>query len=212
MITLMLLLFAGTIFCEFLRFWKNRKIKYPQKFLPTHRTLVNTTTTSWWFSTLDPWSFSLIVSAFSLLPSRACHHELEKVTFDYIWSWEFHEWNMKLCYQISCSGAAPCGMFDVVKSTWRLWCLDIAAAEQPQSGHCQWISKLSFYFRFATSQNLARLHEIAKISTRKIIAIPKSQNFVLANNSNNKVVSLFLVLRAHWFSAPGEKKKQALSH
>ena len=35
--TLLLLLFAGTIFCEFLRFGKNRKIKYPQKFLPTHQ-------------------------------------------------------------------------------------------------------------------------------------------------------------------------------
>ena len=83
--TLMLLLFAGTIFCEFLRFWKNRKIKYPQKFLSTHRTLwLIQPQTAWWFSTLDPWSFSLIVSAFSFLPSRACHHELEKVTFDYI--------------------------------------------------------------------------------------------------------------------------------
>ena len=30
----------------------------------------------------------------------------------------------------------------------------------------------------------ARLHEIAKISTRNIVGIPKSQNFVLANNSN----------------------------
>ena len=36
-VTLLLLLFAGTIFCEFLRFGKNRKIKYPQKFLPTHQ-------------------------------------------------------------------------------------------------------------------------------------------------------------------------------
>ena len=35
--TLLLLLFAGTVFCEFLRFGKNRKIKYPQKFLPTHQ-------------------------------------------------------------------------------------------------------------------------------------------------------------------------------
>ena len=34
--TLLLLLFAGTIFCEFLRFGKNCKIKYPQNFLPTH--------------------------------------------------------------------------------------------------------------------------------------------------------------------------------
>ena len=44
-----------------------------------------------------------------------------------------------------------------------------------------------FTFGCAKSQNLARLHEIAKISTRKIIPLPKSQNFVLANNSNNKV-------------------------
>ena len=38
------------------------------------------------------------------------------------------------------------------------------------------------------SQNLARLREIAKINTRKIVEIPKSQNFVLANNGNNKVM------------------------
>ena len=44
-----------------------------------------------------------------------------------------------------------------------------------------------FTFGCAKSQNLARLHEIAKISTRKIIPLPKLQNFVLANNSNNKV-------------------------
>ena len=35
--TLLLLLFAGTVFCEFLRFGKIRKIKYPQKFLPTYQ-------------------------------------------------------------------------------------------------------------------------------------------------------------------------------
>ena len=34
---LLLLLFAGTIFCEFLRFGENRKIKYPQKCLPTYQ-------------------------------------------------------------------------------------------------------------------------------------------------------------------------------
>ena len=38
-------------------------------------------------------------------------------------------------------------------------------------------------------ESLARLREIAKINTCKIVAIPKSQNFVLANNSNNKVFS-----------------------
>ena len=37
LITLLLLLFAGTIVCEFLRFGKNRKIKYPQKFLPAYQ-------------------------------------------------------------------------------------------------------------------------------------------------------------------------------
>ena len=51
----------------------------------------------------------------------------------------------------------------------------------------KWVSKLSFYLGCAKSQNLARLREIAKINTRKIIGIPKSQNFVLANNSYIKV-------------------------
>ena len=44
----------------------------------------------------------------------------------------------------------------------------------------QWGSKLSFTFDWAKSQSLARLREIAKVNTRKIIGIPKSQNFVLA--------------------------------
>ena len=52
----------------------------------------------------------------------------------------------------------------------------------------QWISRLSYSIGCPKSQSLARLREIAKINTRKIVAIPKSQNFVLANNSNNKVV------------------------
>ena len=55
----------------------------------------------------------------------------------------------------------------------------------------KWVSKLSFYLGCAKSQNLARLREIAKINTRKIIGIPKSQNFVLANNSNIKVLGRF---------------------
>ena len=38
------------------------------------------------------------------------------------------------------------------------------------------------------SQKLARIREITKINTRNMVGIPKSQNFVLANNSNNKVV------------------------
>ena len=51
----------------------------------------------------------------------------------------------------------------------------------------KWILKLSLYLGCVKSQNLARLGEIAKINTRKIIGTPKSQNFVLANNSNIKV-------------------------
>ena len=53
----------------------------------------------------------------------------------------------------------------------------------------QWISRLSYSIGCPKSQSLARLREIAKINTRKIVAILKSQNFVLANNSNNKVSS-----------------------
>ena len=53
----------------------------------------------------------------------------------------------------------------------------------------QWISRLSYFIGCPKSQSSARLREIAKINTRKIIAIPKSQNFVLANNSNNNWIS-----------------------
>ena len=75
--TLVLLLFAGTIFCEFLRFGKNRKIKYPQKFLPTYHQA------PWYWCIYkhklrDDFSFwimhdlsLLFVSAFSFLPSGA---------------------------------------------------------------------------------------------------------------------------------------------
>ena len=80
---LLLLLFAGTIFCEFLRFGKNRKIKYPQKFLPTYQA-------PWCIynhKLRDDFPFwirhnlsLLIISAFPFflpVPSRA-----RKVTFD----------------------------------------------------------------------------------------------------------------------------------
>ena len=63
----------------------------------------------------------------------------------------------------------------------------------------QWVSKLSFTFDCAKSQNLARLGEIAKINTRKTVGIPKSQNFVLANNSNNKVVNHKFELESPFF-------------
>ena len=47
--------------------------------------------------------------------------------------------------------------------------------------------QVGLYLGCVKSQNLARLGESAKINTRKIIGTPKSQNFVLANNSNIKV-------------------------
>ena len=72
--TLLLLLFAGTIFCEFLRFGKNRKIKYPQKFLPTHHHCgVCTITNCVMLATFGAHANHslLIFSAFSFLP-QAC--------------------------------------------------------------------------------------------------------------------------------------------
>ena len=75
--------------------WKNRKIKYPQKFLPTHQALwrIHNHKLCDVFTLEDQeCMFScalgdmhnhspLIVSAFSFLPSPR-HHELEKVTFE----------------------------------------------------------------------------------------------------------------------------------
>ena len=83
--TLLLLLFAGTIFCEFLRFGKNRKIKYPQKFLPTIRHHgVYTITNCVMFSPLEH-ALSFFFDCFRVFfPSFPRHHELEKVTMDNI--------------------------------------------------------------------------------------------------------------------------------
>ena len=67
--TLLLLLFAGTIFCEFLRFGKNRKIKYPQKFLPTYQAIWSGVHVSTITNCVMPNHSLLIVSAFSFLPS-----------------------------------------------------------------------------------------------------------------------------------------------
>ena len=64
--------------------------------------------------------------------------------------------------------------------------LDIATFTKPVDFEVE-----PFTFGCVKLQNLAWLREIAKINTRKIVRIPKSQNFVLANNSNNKVVLKF---------------------
>ena len=104
------------------------------------------------------------------------HHELKKVTFDDRWSYEFYERLFSL--------ENGCTLHHVAcfKSIYtKTACTSVQTVSQ-------WVSKLSFTFDCAKSQNLARLREIAKVNTRKIVGIPKSQNFVLANNSNNKVV------------------------
>ena len=92
--TLLLLLFAGTIFCEFLRFGKNRKIKYSQKFLPTYQA-------PWYNHYLrDDFPFwirhnlsLLIIFAFPFflpVPSRARKSDV----WWYRWWCEFLEWNL----------------------------------------------------------------------------------------------------------------------
>ena len=139
----------------------------------------------------------LSVSAFSFFPSRA-------VTSSRKWRLmtsmivAVSRAKLKLCsYRIMpWVHAAPCGMVHV--NSRRLhehvtyYCI---TSQQLQSSHCDIYYKASrfqswafyVYLWLRESQNLARLREIAKFSTRNIVGIPKSQNFVLANNSNNKV-------------------------
>ena len=87
---------------------------------------------------------------------------------------------------------ARCTMWHVSRRSTRKLHVHVLTLQQLQSRQyytlvSQWVSKLSFYLWLREVANLARLREIAKINTRKIVGIPKSQNFVLANNSNNKV-------------------------
>ena len=126
--TLLLLLFAGTIFCEFLRFGKNRKIKYPQKFLPTHLAL--------WCKYNHKlrdvchfraciiilfWSFMPFLFLFPL-PSRACESD--------VWwyrSWEFHEQN---------SNSVPTGRITGARCT-----ICHVSCKSKQRLHCSKFSK-----------------------------------------------------------------------
>ena len=195
--TLLLLLFAGIIFCEFLRFGKNRKIKYPQKFLPTYQAP--------WFiynhKLRDDYPFwimhnlsLLIVSAFSFLPSGAITSSkkwrlmlsmivgVSRVNFVLRFTGPSNDGctvhHVECCYMKTTMylllHVLDCNNFSLDTPT--------LLSQSSQS----W----AFTFGCAKSQNLARFHEIAKISTRKIVTFPKSQNFVLANNSNNKVAPI----------------------
>ena len=81
--------------------------------------------------------------------------------------------------------AAPCGMFHVNLQEDDVY-IRCSNFSQETATFTKPVG-FSFPFGCAKSQNLAVLREIAKYNTRKIVRIPKSQNFVLANNSNIKV-------------------------
>ena len=188
-ITLLLLLFAGTIFCEFLRFGKIRKIKYLQKFLPTYQvlrctrlqsqTLVTNSGMGCHISTC--FAILFIVSAFSFF--SCCT----------VMSWRkwslmtvMATWDSRVKLALNDNG---CRLHDGA-CYFRVKLSEnyiAAILVQRLPNLRQWILKLNF----VSSQNWARRNEIAKINTRKIVTIPKSQNFVLTNNSmNNKVNDL----------------------
>ena len=177
-----------------MRIGKNRKNKYPQIFLPTHLAL-------WWMCNhklRDVCHFGtcIIILFWSFLPfftSFPCHHELAKVTFDDIDRWSFTS-KRKLCsYRIT---GARCTIWHFSQIYTRAECEDYIAANSVQAlPHLlgKWILKLSVYLGCAKSQKLARLREIAKINTRKIIGTQKSQNFVLANNRTPPLEAILVI-------------------
>ena len=97
-----------------------------------------------------------------------------------------------LSLENGCTGGEPCGMFHVNLHEDRMYfhcsnfSLDTSSSITITIEASRFQSR-AFIFGCAKSQNLARLREIAKINTRKTVGTLKSQNFVLANNSNNKV-------------------------
>ena len=153
--TLLLLLFAGTMVCEFLRIGKNRKNKYPQIFLPTHLAL--------WcmcnhkLGDVCHFGTCIIILFWSFLPfftSLPCHHELAKVTFDDIDRGSFTS-KRKLCsYRIT---GARCTIWHFSQIYTRVEYEDYIAANSVQAlPHLlsKWILKLSLYLGCAKSQKL----------------------------------------------------------
>ena len=128
----------------------------------------------------------LIVSAFSFLSSRA-------ITSSRKWRLMTSmivgvaRANFKLCsHRIT---GARCSIWHVPRNSTRIHVLTLL---QLKCGHCHiyetsGCQSWAFTFGCAKSQKLARNREIAKFNTCKIVGIQKSQNFVLANNSNNGV-------------------------
>ena len=181
---------------------KNRKINSPKKFLPTHQALCQCTITNGvMFSLWNMHSHAVLIcfDRFCLFfSSFSCLHELKKVTFDV---------STRIVGvarakpKLSSYRRARCTMWHVSRTQHRSnFSPETATFTKPIGNGFQ-----NRAFGCSKSQNFTRLREIAKINTRKIVGILKSQNFVLANNSNNKVphtVYMRILIRGQPASRP----------
>ena len=124
-----------------------------------------------------------LVSAFSFLSSCCTVMSQESDVWWRSWPPEIYEWNFFLpitgAAEAARRGVLHC-KFNENYTSCSKFSLEIAKITT--------LVDFKVEFRFGDfAKKLAQLHEIAKINTRKIVTIAKSQNFVLANNSNNKV-------------------------
>ena len=137
--TLLLLLFAGTIFCEFLRFGKNRKFKYPQKFLPTHQACNIKSETGFPFLNVHN----------HILFDRCCLFFLPSCAITSSRKWRLM---ISMIVGVSCCYRIPgarCTMWHNSRnSTGKTTCIYIAATSAWTLPHLlsRQISKLSLYF------------------------------------------------------------------
>ena len=137
-------------------------------------------------------SFTILftVSAFSFLSSCCTVMSQESDVWWQSWPPEIHGWNLFFL-----PWGCRCGMlhskFNKNYTSCSKFSLEIAKITTPVD--------LKLSFGLVISQILARLHEIAKINTRKIVTIAKTQNFVLANNRNNKVEQRFSAWVNSWW-------------
>ena len=126
--------------------------------------------------------FLLFLPFLFFLP--VARNEVKKVTF-WCWSWppEIREWNLFLYRQRVPLRLhdAECYMTDCTVNLTKTTQVAATLVYRLPKLQCRLVLKLSFGLVIA--QNLAWLHEIAKINIRKIVTIAKSQNIVLANNS-----------------------------
>ena len=108
---------------------------------------------------------------------------------------KIREWNLVLSDKVwgLQRGACPIIQADP-RADYMYWCRGLY-----RSGHihlyntCRFGSRaFDFGWMRLPWPNLTWSHDIAEINTRKIITISISQNFVLANNGNNKVKAFLL--------------------